>query len=73
MFKIYPLSKKEFQDPLLRRIEGAQLIPPGSILPPRFTTNARHEVDKFDKSKICKWPCLKWYNFRAKIAADVKN
>jgi len=26
-------------DPLLRRIEGAQLIPPGSILPPRIPTN----------------------------------
>merc|ERR1711974_535806 len=28
-----------FQDPLLRRIEGAQLIPPGSILPPRIPAN----------------------------------
>jgi len=26
-------------DPLLRRIEGAHLIPPGSILPPRIPTN----------------------------------
>ena len=31
-----PLFKNVFpQDPLLRRIEGAHLIPPGSILPPR--------------------------------------